>query len=204
VRVAAALLSAWCGLAPQAQAAERTVAVIPMGEVDPGLVQVAIGTIELNLQAKARVEKMRELPQDAWTAEHRRWRAEKILEAVGRDLPSGAFKVLVITGVEVSSAKGTIDDRRMGGLGEIGGSLGIVSTWSEQRQAPSTEVLHRRVAELVLHELGHTLGLGHCQTPGCLMREAKARALDSGGSVPARFCDRCRKRLSEAMAPASP
>jgi archaemetzincin len=43
----------------------------------------------------------------------------------------------------------------------------------------------------VLHEVGHTLGLVHCDNPKCLM------AIDNDAEVTMDFCDKCKKRLKQ-------
>lgn len=43
----------------------------------------------------------------------------------------------------------------------------------------------------VLHEVGHTLGLVHCDNPKCLM------AINNDAEVTMDFCDKCKKRLQQ-------
>lgn len=43
----------------------------------------------------------------------------------------------------------------------------------------------------VLHEVGHTLGLVHCDNPKCLM------AINNDAEVTMDFCDKCKKRLEQ-------
>jgi archaemetzincin len=141
------------------------------------------------------VEPRRELPRAAWASARRRWRAEKILEALQEDPPPRAFKVVAMTDAEISTTKGDIPDWRVAGLGNIGGLACVTSMWINLRHSATRATLDRRTADLVIHELGHTLGLPHCETPRCVMRDAKGRYLETADSSSGDFCEQCKASL---------
>lgn len=188
-------------LAVPARAEERVIAIVPLGPVDLALVKVAARAIEERVVATVRIEAARELPKEAWYAPRRRWRAEKLLAALEKERPAGAWKTVGITAAEISTTKGQVLDGRVGGLGDVGGPTCVVSTWITDRQSRTNEILHRRMADEVIHELGHTLGLAHCDGAGCVMRDARGRLLETPGSSTGRFCDRCRRALSGFRSP---
>jgi len=179
--------------------AERVVALVPLGKVDPALLKVAAEAIEARVRCEVRVEPARELPKGAWVASRKRWRAEKLLDALAQDPPDGAWKVVGLTSAEISTTKGTIPDWRVGGLGEVGGRACVVSSWINERRARTGADLHRRVADLVVHELGHALGAEHCATRGCVMQDAKGRLLRAQDASTGQYCDRCRRQVGEAV-----
>ena len=77
------------------------------------------------------------------------------------------------------------------GEAQLGGRCAIVST-----ARLAAEGGHRREARLakeVVHELGHTFGLLHCEHPSCAMhRSAGLRDVDAKDE---RLCPDCRRRL---------
>ncbi|MBI5543824.1 MAG: hypothetical protein HY901_08060 [Deltaproteobacteria bacterium] len=176
--------------ATPAYAAERWVSLQPLGEMDPALVDAASAAISARFAVRVRREPARALPPEAWNPSRKRWRAEKILEAIAREHYEPAWKTVAITAAEIGTTRGEVPDRRVDGLAEVGGAICVISTWSDERLSETSEVLHSRVERLVVHELGHVLGLAHCPSPGCVMRDGRSRVPPAQGSD---FCDRCRR-----------
>ena len=58
-------------------------------------------------------------------------------------------------------------------------------------------LFHRRVLIEAVHELGHTYGLGHCQSPRCVMFFSNSLS-DTDRKGP-EFCPRCRKNLQSSI-----
>lgn len=54
-------------------------------------------------------------------------------------------------------------------------------------------LMHTRILKEVIHEVGHTLGLGHCSDPYCIMYFSNTLA-DTDRKGPG-FCPRCRVKL---------
>jgi len=200
---ALALALLFCSTAVAAEP-ERVVALVPLGKVDPALLQVVARAIEEKVAAKVRLEPERPLAKEAWSAARQRWRAEKLIAALEADAPDGAWKIVGFTSAEISAARGTVPDARVEGLSDVGGRTCVVSSWMSERPGGTRQAVQRSVAGLVIHELGHALGLKHCETKGCVMRDAKAKALESPGESRGQFCEKCRQVLGEGVLKPAP
>ncbi len=179
-------------LALPALAAERVVVLVPLGKVDQALLEVAKKAIEARVEAEVRIDPVRELPKEAWYAPRKRWRAEKLIAALDADPPKGAWKVVGLTEAEISTTKGDVYDWGIAGLGDIGGRTCVGSALLYRRFSKTRAVLERRFGDNVVHELGHTLGMPHCQTKGCVMADAKGRPMQSADASDGDYCDACR------------
>lgn len=94
----------------------------------------------------------------------------------------------------VSNIKNTMikEQHSIRGLGGIGGSVCIVSYHS--LQSADTALWNNRIRKVILHEIGHNLGLKHCKNDSCLMCEQNgdiARLNIPGGD----YCSKCRALL---------
>jgi archaemetzincin len=72
----------------------------------------------------------------------------------------------------------------------------VVSTHIYRKHSKTRAVLLRRVGDLAVHELGHTLGFDHCETEGCVMADAKGKAIKSADRSTGHYCERCLQKLS--------
>jgi archaemetzincin len=176
-----------------------TVVVVPLGEVDDAALQAIRDNITAHARVTVRIDPPRPLPPEAWYAPRKRWRAEKILDAVDADLPEGAWKVVAVTAAEISTTKGDIKDWGIGGLGNIDGTSCVVSTYLVRKHSKDSAAYERRMAQLGIHELGHTLGLDHCPVPRCVMSDAKGKLIKSLDASTGEFCDRCRHTVQEGL-----
>jgi archaemetzincin len=164
---------------------------LPDGDVEA----VRRGIIEM-YGISVRVLSRVPLPKSAWYAPRHRWRAEKILEFLDGQLPEDGTRILGLTAADISTTKGSYDDWGVLGLGELPGKSGVISSFRAQRRAGDAQVPRERLAKVAVHEIGHTLGLDHCPTPGCLMQDAEGSVTSC--DVEFDLCPRCRARLTES------
>ena len=175
---------------------ERTVVILPIGKVNSSYIEAVSAAVTVAADVKVRVDPQRELPKAAWYAPRKRWRAEKILDAIDADPPEGAWKVLAITEAEISTTKDEYVDWGIVGLGNVGGLTSITSTRIFKKHSKTNADLMRRVSDSAIHELGHTLGLDHCESTGCVMRDAKGKAITSADTSTGKYCDLCHERVN--------
>src|SRR5689334_11697899 len=137
------------GAAPVDLSTPPTIAVVPLGEVDDAALQAIRDDIAAHAHVSVRIDPVRPLPAEAWYAPRKRWRAEKILDALDADPPKGAWKVVAVTAAEISTTKGDIQDWGIGGLGNIGGQSCVVSTFLVRKHTPRADAAKyaRRMAE---------------------------------------------------------
>jgi archaemetzincin len=151
--------------------------------------QALVGFYNVQIRVLPRVN----LPEHAYYEPRRRYRAEKILPFLLEKLPNANDRILGLTGVDISTDKGSIKDWGILGLASLGGKECIISSFrchKLPRQGTSASIL---LAKVAVHEVGHTLGLDHCNTRGCLMEDAGGLARTCNREFD--ICPRCRSML---------
>lgn len=133
------------------------------------------------------------LPKEAYYTPRKRYRAEKLLDALEKIIPTDGFRILGLTGVDISTTKDGNPDWGILGLATVDGKVCVISAFRTQRGA-TPEQARIRLGKTAVHEIGHTLGLGHCPNAGCLMQDARGSVLTTDGEYD--LCDHCRDRMS--------
>jgi len=170
---------------------ERVVSLVPLGPVRREFLEHITQELQARLNVRVRIEPPRELPREAWYAPRRRWRAEKLLDWLDANPPPGAWKVLAVTEAEISTTKEDIVDWGIAGLGSLGGPSCVVSAHIYKKHSKKKADLLRRLGDLAVHEFGHTLGFPHCEEKGCVMSDAKGKAISSADASSGRYCAKC-------------
>jgi archaemetzincin len=176
--------------------------LLPLGDGIPkddvAAVQRALAIYSAPVQTLAPVP----LPKAAWYAPRARYRAEKLLDFLRERVPANASSqpaqatmIIGLTASDISTTKDAIDDWGVLGLGDLDGKASVISTFRCKMKAKSAAHVRERLAKVAVHEVGHTLGLDHCPTPGCLMNDAlgKVASVDRERDL----CARCRSLLEK-------
>jgi archaemetzincin len=143
-----------------------------------------------------------ELPAAAFYPPRRRYRAERLLDALEARLPAGGSRILGLTGADISTTKGPVHDWGVLGLGRIAGASSVISEFRCRMKVHGAAHARTRLAKVAVHESGHTLGLEHCPTRGCLMEDAEGAVATCDREYD--FCARCRRLAAEAGWPLPP
>ncbi len=86
------------------------------------------------------------------------------------------------------------------GEAQLGGQSALLSSHRLRQQfyglPEDVNLLFDRVEKEALHELGHTLGLVHCQDLVCVMHFSNS--VEEVDMKPSEYCVQCRRRIAEA------
>ena len=133
------------------------------------------------------------LPRSAYYAPRRRYRADRLLDHLATLVPTGlpaGTRVLGLTSADISTSKPPHRDWGVFGLGSLGGTAGVVSSHRLAKKARDAGQVTWRVTNTAVHELGHVLGLDHCEEASCVMLDAQGGIANTDGSsgVPGPKC----------------
>ena len=144
--------------------------VVPVGGV-PAAVKREISTaLRSVFDSDVSVHETQPVPNGSYDDRRDQYRAEEFIELASR-IGSGPKNVAVTT-------KDLYYRRRnyVFGLAYLDGNASVVSTYRLQTSSDggysnksAAEILADRVRKEVVHEIGHTLGLEHCENGRCVM-----------------------------------
>lgn len=182
-------------LAPGSLFAGGAIAVQPLGKLKAERLAVVKQALKEAFGVDAEILAAKPLPKEAWYAPRGRWRADRLLESLGTGTPAD-FKVVVgIASADISTTKGEHADWGVFGLGELGGRTCVVSTFRLGARGADEAKLRDRLRKVVIHEVGHVIGLDHCPQAGCVMRDAES-SIATVDAETGKFCGECAKAVA--------
>jgi len=129
-------------------------------------------------------------PQEAYNSRRKQFHSSSILAKISRYVEKGvADRILGITDVDLYVPHLNF----VFGEAECPGKTAIISLHRLKPefygQPSDNTVFEGRYVKEAVHEIGHTLGLGHCRDPACVMFFSNS-ILDTDRKKSA-FCERC-------------
>ena len=135
------------------------------------------------------------LPKSAYFKPRKRYRADTLLDFLKAKKPKNAFRILGLTAADISTTKGKVYDWGILGLATLDGTSCVVSSFRTKKRSSGARHARERLSKVAVHEIGHTLGLDHCPSLGCLMEDAHGSVLTSDREYD--LCPRCRAALKK-------
>ena len=161
-----------------------TVALMPYKGFDTTLLYDVLKEVEVFYKCNAIIVPVSNLPTNAFYTPRQRYKADSLLVFQKQLAKDGIRSVIGFTAKDISTAT---PDWGVFGLGYCPGKACVISTYRLKKASVTTVQLKERLIKVVLHELGHNLGLPHCTfNKECLLT-------DAGGTI--KQVDRERKWL---------
>jgi archaemetzincin len=166
---------------------QRVIVLQPLGNfptIEAQVVLQKIKEIEPNIILRKNIP----FPETAFYEPRKRYRADTLLSYLVRKV-GGDSVIVGLSEKDISTTKDEIKDWGVMGLGYQPGNACVISSF---RVSPKNR--REQFYKVVLHEIGHTQGLEHCQVKSCLMRDAEGgNPLDQEKE----FCSSCKQKLKK-------
>lgn len=145
------------------------------------------------LAAEVRLSKIPVDPEFAYIPERNQYHSTKILEALNKTYSEFRGRVLGVTEVDICIPILT----HVFGEAQLNGRTALISIHRLYQKyyglSDDEDLFNERVYKEAMHEIGHTLGLHHCENWNCVMHTSNVvEEIDIKGSD---FCPECRKNL---------
>ena len=148
--------------------------ILPIGNIDPGLLEELLPSLEETFGVSAEVLPARLDPEFAFHDERQQYHSSELLRHMQSFLTASSWRMLGIADVDLYIPILTF----VFGEAQVGGPCAVVSSHRLQQEfyglPPDLQLLRQRLKKEVIHELGHTLSLAHCDDYRCVMASSHA------------------------------
>lgn len=180
-----------------------TVKIVPFSAVPAAHFEVIKTALEKTYPIKVVLNERIALPKECFiNVKTPRYRADKLICFLKTEFKSDEYKAGYAS-VDISTTKknafgltlkpeSRYKDWGVFGLGYRPGKACIVSTF--RMKSKGETILKERLAKVFVHEIGHNMGLDHCENKQCVMTDA-AESIKTIDQVKGNLCDGCKNKL---------
>lgn len=158
----------------------KSIRLIPLGNIDKDILTFTFKQLTKFLP-NLEILPTTNMPSSAYYKPRGRYRADSLIHWLSSKAKPNEIYV-GITGYDISTTKGVHEDWGVMGLSYVPGKACVVSYLRLKDKANFYKV--------VIHEIGHSMGLPHCPNKTCFMRDADGKDTTDEETS---FCSNCKK-----------
>jgi archaemetzincin len=164
--------------------------ILPIGNVDDGLLKHLRAALEETFRVSCRVLPVRLDPEFAFHGERQQYHSSEILQRMQNFLTADSWRMLGISDVDLYIPILTF----VFGEAQMSGPCAVLSAHRLHEEfyglPPDRELFRQRLIKEAVHEMGHTLNLTHCDDYRCVM--ASSHAVEWIDLKESTLCTSCR------------
>lgn len=182
----------------------KQIGIQPYGEIDQDLINSISEVLKKTYNAEVIILSKKDLPEFAFVnIKSPRYRADSLLIDLLKIRPDSIDFILGVTSKDISTTKRSSNgeikkpetkytDWGIFGLGYKPGKSCVISTFRLKKTQSKT--FKSRVQKVSIHEIGHNLGLDHCETNKCVMQDA-VETINTVDSAGFELCENCFQKI---------
>jgi len=171
----------------------KVIAIQAFEEFPQSLVILIDSNIRNFYQCQTIILKKIPLPANTFYTPRNRYRADSLIRFLRQQIQNDADHIIGLTTMDISHTNSKSIDYGIFGLGFCPGKSCVVSTFRYQKNVDEN-IFHERFIKICLHELGHNMGLPHCNTSKCFMQDAKGK-ISTVDQTKIQLCTSCKNKL---------
>lgn len=175
----------------------NAVHLLPVGTVDRSLLENLSIALARSLRVQCEILPSQLDPAPSYHAERQQFHSSELLQRTMRLLQPGDWRILAVAGVDLYIPI----LKYVFGEAQIGGPCAVVSMFRLRQEFYGLDrddaLLGERLLKESVHELGHTLGLHHCDDYRCAM--ASSHAVEWIDLREMSWCESCHAKAASAF-----
>lgn len=168
----------------------KTIQLLPLGKVSPALLGELREGVAREYSVRCEILPPEPEPSFAYNAGRQQYSSTEILAKLAARLGADGAKILGVVSADLYIPILTF----VFGEAQLRGSCAVVSTHRLRQEfyglPADPQLLSSRLIKEAVHELGHTLGIPHCEDYSCVM--APSHAVEWIDLKQTGFCEACR------------
>ena len=168
--------------------------LISLGAFDPQLLETMSSEVAHTFSMKTTSKQLHVDLQPFFNSSRKQYDANQLLKYIDHEIKDDQSKTLALVNVDLFIPILTY----IFGQAYLGGNTAIASLYSLQNELyglkKNEKLLKERLLKEIVHELGHSFGLIHCRTPGCVMQSSTY--VEDIDQKEHHFCPQCKNKIA--------